>query len=145
MLTFIVVKLFPRCMLDFSSWNMMHADLCSQNLLHVDDFLKNLKISLFRSSRNLLNFYFFFVKVLACWFFCSWNLCIYFPPRETGFVHGTCSLLIFVSKISFVLAFFFVKLVVCFYFFAKLNLSWYFLWGTCLLAWFLFKKVLRRK
>ena len=49
----------------FSSWNMMHADFRSWNLLQVKHFFKKLNASWFMSSRNLIYFLLFFMKLVA--------------------------------------------------------------------------------
>jgi len=69
-LIFLVVNLI-------CSWNLLPTDFLSWNLPRAD---------------------FLFVKLAACWFF--WNLYIdFFFLTKLIFVHGTCSLLIFIHKI----------------------------------------------
>ena len=88
---------------------------CSWRMLHMDCFFRKLNVSWFMTSRNVSYFYFFFMKLVACWFFYQWNLYIDFSPLETGFVRGSCSALIFARKAEFILKFLFVRLIVYLY------------------------------
>ena len=128
------------CILVFSSWNMMHADFCSWNLLHVDYFVKKLNVSCLTSSRNLLVFSFFFMKLVACWFFSLWNLYIDFSPHETGFVRGSrciCSWNLIYLDISFVI-------LIVWWFILSWNLIFHhiFFRGTCCISSQLIRKTI---
>ena len=78
-----------------SSRNLLYLDLCHW--------------------KNLLYFYFFFMRLFACWSFSLWKLYSDFFSRETGFVLGNCCVLIFVRETWFILMFSFVKHVLRFF------------------------------
>jgi len=88
---------------------LLRADFCSKNFLHVDffswyldtDFLI-IKLILFTEHIacwflfvELVAYWFLLVKLVAYWFFSLWNSLTDFSPRKNDFVLGTCYVLIF--------------------------------------------------
>ena len=90
--------LCETCRIMFFQWKMMQANFCSWKLLLVGYIFKKFNVSWCMSSIKLFYFYFFFMKLIACYSFSSWNLYIDFSSCETGFVHGICCLMIFCHK-----------------------------------------------
>ena len=116
---------------DFNLWAFLFDAFYSWNLLHIGYSLRETCILIFPSYKlilfvELVAFWFLFVKLVGRWIFHSWNLYIDFSPRETDFVHGTFSVLIFVLG-GFCVLILFVKPVACWFFLFEKLVHWFFL------------------
>ena len=89
------------CLLIFFSLNLLQVDFSLREtytliFLFVKLILLLENITCWFLSVELFVGLFLFVKLVACCFSTSWNLHTDLSPRETGFIHETCCLLIFV-------------------------------------------------
>ena len=98
------VLIFVRetcCTLIFHFVKFVHCFLLFVKLILFVELLS----ANFSCSWNLLRPVYLFMKLVVCWCFSSWNLCIHFSHHETDFVNGTYCVQIFLRGIYYTLIF----------------------------------------